>query len=392
MMAVQSKYCSLEKNSLVSIGDNNNAAGSNFLDFHRMTSESNDTYKILPMNLCLVSIQRKQFHFYSKALLKTLFVKLDSPNRFISFIETTDEISIILDEESLEGLKRYKEMIQSYQLNMDAIMLEQGSIWRGILIRSVDTSSGLSPANEHTKNLLEKSTPRSIYRYASILSANNISIFYHSLWTCDLLLVEEENFDKAVELIQNKVENADRELTEEQLVPPSMFKRKREPSEEENAESYDVESEELTALSENLCMCRLSRDQYQFHIKDMLNILWFEYRQLGEFFALASFEDENIIVANEKVFEILSLNSEDEKECTALSEGCQKIQFVPVMIHTSEGLGFDEAQIGVVSKLTGGLLSHSNPTSVIYFSTFVTDYILIQQEQLDSALNHLKEV
>lgn len=306
---------------------------------------TSDTFKILPMNLFLISIQRKQFHFYSKALLKTLFVKLDSPDRFISFIETADEISIILDESSLEEVKRYKEIIQSYQLNMDAIMLEQGSTWRGILIKSVndeETSDSNDP-NNGSKILLKKSTARSIYRYASILSSNNISIFYHSLWSFDLLLVEEENFEKAVELIQNKVENTDKSMKEEELVPPSMFLRKK-PSE---SESYDMEADELTTLDTKLYMCRLSSKQYQFHIKDLLNALWFEYKNIGDFFALASFEDENIIVGNEQVFEMLSLG-EDEIESTAITESEEKLQFVPVMIHTSEGLGFDEAQIGVV--------------------------------------------
>ncbi|KAG2377663.1 hypothetical protein C9374_009179 [Naegleria lovaniensis] len=347
-----------------------------------------DTFKILPMNLFLISIQRKQFHFYSKALLKTLFVKLDSPDRFISFIETADEISIILDESSLEEVKRYKEIIQSYQLNMDAIMLEQGSTWRGILIKSVVNHENASDyANNSSKALLEKSTARSIYRYASILSSNNISIFYHSLWSHDLLLVEEENFEKAVELIQKKVENSDQSVKEEELVPPSMFLRKK-PS--ENDDSYDAEADELTTLDTKLFMCRLSSKQYQFHIKDLLNTLWFEYKNIGDFFALASFEDENIIVGNEQVFEMLSLG-EDEIESTAVTESAEQLQFVPVMIHTSEGLGFDEAQIGVVSKLTGSLLSHSDKLAVIYFSTFVTDYILIQHDHLESALSHIKE-
>jgi len=135
----------------------------------------------LPYRLFLVSVQRDSLDSCIKPLLHLSFYS-DMRSTFFSYTDTDEEISLILDEESV---RYFKSAVGS---NVSFTVAPDG--WKAI---QVDEEATMIDATGIIANL---SAP---------LTDAGIGMIYLSAYECDLILVQESQIDEAVSCLFNKI-------------------------------------------------------------------------------------------------------------------------------------------------------------------------------------------
>jgi len=299
------------------------------------------TITTFPGRLHAASLGKDIVPTLTHTLLKVLFFTKSS-ERFISFTETPEEISLILDDET----------VKLFPTGTIKISEEP---WRGIQI-----SVGAAP--------FETGIVSSI---AAPLGRANINIFYFTTASTDYILVPESKFAAAKACLKR---NFTLEWTEENSDQSETL-----PQEQVNVEgpSNTLASFNQLITLPDLCLLLTSirPEQLTTCIKDLIKLIFFPQSSY-RFFSFTQLEDEVSLIIDEKSFS------------TFPSENLEVIlnsTWTP--IKRAHKAGFTET--GVVSALAAPL-SKAN-ISMLYMSSFQTAYILVQKVDCDKAVERLSE-
>jgi len=153
--------------------------------------------KTLPYRLFLVSIEKEMLEYCVKILLKLSFFS-DVKSTFFCFTDTEEEVSLILDENSLNYFKNATGPKFNLVIGPDC--------WRAI---QVDEDASMIDVSGIVANL------------SGPLTEAGIGMLYLSAYECDLILVQENQVEAAVSCLYNKIcikgESKRQEITKKTL-------------------------------------------------------------------------------------------------------------------------------------------------------------------------------
>lgn len=301
------------------------------------------TIEQLPQRLRLVSLSKESVPAFTHTLLNALFFCQSGP-KFISYTETNEEISLIVDEETFKifpqnSVQVSEEFWRAFQFSLGSSPLETGGL-------------------------------------VSIISAPlgraGISIFFLTTFNCDFILVQESKFQEAktclkanFPIVFNDEDTADSQhLDNFKSSPQSLGPSNIIP------ESFS----QLQALPDlSLCLTCIEPHNVEMAFRDLVHILFFGERSY-RFISFTQTTEEVSLIMDEQ-----SLSSfPREKLEIVLSE-----PWIP--IKRLKKRGFSET--GVVSAIAEPLAS----LNMLYMSSFQTGWVLVKKDDFSTAVKKLEE-
>jgi hypothetical protein len=129
----------------------------------------------IDIDVLLISINENNFSQIYYDLISSLFHS-QSNNKFVSFTQTNDEISLFIDKDSIT------ENLRNQKLNID------DDIYKVIEIHEFET--GINHIGI-------------VNKISSVFSKNNIPILYVNSFNKNFILVKKEDYDKVVEIVND---------------------------------------------------------------------------------------------------------------------------------------------------------------------------------------------
>jgi len=287
--------------------------------------------------LFLVTISKDSLDFCVKPIMNLAFFK--QSETFFSYTETEDEVSLLLDEPSLQYLQN------SLQKHNNVLVTSPGC-WKGIQV-----------AYEGPDQLNEIGLISSL---SASLTECGIPTLYLSQHKSDLILVQEDAVEKAVAQLSSRISST--QNLEQRF---STKAGKSQPS--------------------KIVVSTLPESLYILSAKDSSLLPNYTHSLLKEFFFPQNCK---------RLFSFTSSPSETsiimstDSMCAFPSTAFDIVPACWKAIHVgSEGsLGFSGNNVSLIS----GILARAN-VSLIYLSTFHTDFILVPGDQLESTLTSLRQ-
>jgi len=307
-------------------------------------SSSSESVGILPLKLYLASISRDHFESCIRILLKVTFF-IERKTSFFSYTETEDEVSLILDEDSLKTFE---------SIAPNPVSISPG-IWKAIQVYE-----GAAALNE-TGVISSLCTP---------LSKENISMIYLSTYNTDLILVKDEESSKALDLLKSAYQQK-RQSTPSST--PSHTDTSHKPANTPDT-SPTTGSQMLVSLLPNRLAIATFNDLPSFSSSTQALLKEFFFSPpTDRFFSFTASPTEVSMVINED-----SLGSFPEKSLLVHSSW-------RVLDVCASASGFMGSSVNTLSDA----LAKAN-ISIYYLSTFHTDFILVPENKVDAAIASLK--
>jgi len=335
------------------------------------------TIEQLPQRLRLVSLSKESVPAFTHTLLNALFFCQSGP-KFISYTETNEEISLIVDEETfkifpLNSVQVSEEFWRAFQFSLGSSPLETGGL-------------------------------------VSIISAPlgraGISIFFLTTFNCDFILVQESKFQEAktclkanFPIVFNDEDTADSQhldnfksspqsLGPSNIIPESFSQLQALPDlslcltwwtfipKEIRAKLFSLSITADISLFFNWlfdCFFSIEPHNVEMAFRDLVHILFFGERSY-RFISFTQTTEEVSLIMDEQ-----SLSSfPREKLEIVLSE-----PWIP--IKRLKKRGFSET--GVVSAIAEPLAS----LNMLYMSSFQTGWVLVKKDDFSTAVKKLEE-
>jgi len=299
--------------------------------------------KVLPHHMVLASLRKDQLQESTHALLKLMLFSQDNQEHFFSFTETSEEISLVLEENALSFFPA-----QTLQYT--------NQIWRIIQIDE-------GPLGFESTGIVSS--------ISGPLAANHISIYHLSTFLTDHTLVELESLSKAVSTLQE----AGFVFTNEELSPPSSPPTTKKSSKEAEATNGKTTQMVITRLPYQLYLARLPENWAEVAVKPLLHLLFFAFHE-DRFVSFTLTPSEASLILDNDAIGLFP------------SEIIEKCEYSWRALQICEGAyGFNES--GIVSKFAGPLAEAK--ISIFNLSTYFTDYALVADKDFDHAMSKLKE-
>eukprot|EP01091_Cochliopodium_minus_P020020 TRINITY_DN8612_c0_g1_i1.p1 TRINITY_DN8612_c0_g1~~TRINITY_DN8612_c0_g1_i1.p1 ORF type:complete len:332 (-),score=61.16 TRINITY_DN8612_c0_g1_i1:155-1117(-) len=307
-----------------------------------MEDDSQISISLYPHKLVIISIDRNKLNEYCHELLKFI---IDKEKPFYSLTISNSEISLVTEEE--------------YANNFQNCNKKHG--WYALLV-SVGASN--------TEGDLVQLT-------SSVLKEADIPIYYNSSFNDDFVLVEEINIKKALDSLskhfsiqievdgQNTcaLEHITKNLTEiNNNLTPNL------PTNESKS-CY-----ELRALQKELMMISLKEEEKTNYLQLILQLVFYTCNQFKyRFVNMTQYENEMSLLL-------------DKESYTEVFNGSQnhRIGYKAIKRNGKKGL----KEIGVINCLSSPLVQKN--LRVLYLSTFLDAFMLVQVNDFDSAYDLLK--
>jgi len=300
--------------------------------------------RVLPHRMVLASLRKDQLQESTHALLKLLLFQ-DNKEHFFSFTETSEEISLVLEE---EALSYFPEQTLQYT----------NQIWRIIQIDE-------GPLGFESTGIVSS--------ISGPLAANQISIYHLSTYLTDHTLVELESLSKAVSTLQE----AGFAFTNEELSPPSSpptTKKSPMSTEVTNGKTKTTQMV-ITRLPYQLYLARLPENWTEVAVKPLLHLLFFGSHE-DRFVSFTLTPSEASLILDNEAIGLFP------------SGIVEKCEYSWRALQICEGAyGFNES--GIVSKFAGPLAEAK--ISIFNLSTYFTDYALVADKDFDNVMDKLKE-
>jgi len=304
------------------------------------------TIDVLPKRLRLASMDKAMVPSYTHTLLRALFFS-HSASKFISYTETNDEISLIVDEETLElfpkdSIKVSEEFGRAFQFDLGSTPTETGSFVHGI------------------------SRP---------LGRAGISIFFLTTFNSDLILVQESKFQEAKACLKANFPTSI-VWDQEEPIDSNLLNRFMDmPPEDTKPNNIAPESfAQLQAFPDlSLCLTCIDPPHLEAAFKDLVQLLFFGQTSF-RFISFTQTDNEVSLIMDERSL----VTFPREKLEVILSD-----PWIP--IKRLQKKGFSET--GVVSSIAAPLSS----LSMLYLSSFQTGHLLVKKEDFQLAVGKLQE-
>lgn len=327
---------------------------------------------VLPQRLWIVQCAKEEMKFISYYIMKFFLISSEEKqSRFFSMTITKDEVSFIIDEETLqefplpdESQSILKSVIPSAQFCTDESAKKAGELaklqvcnvrWCGIQIFQGTlgiTSTGI------------------VHALATPLAQKNISIFNLSTYETDYVLVPENRIYDALEAIKGEFHI----LTEGVEELEKSFPRSSNTSPVETPVASKPTLHHLFPSDADFRLCGIKKDELLGHSASLLSLIFFP-PQPATFISFTETEDEVSLVLDKAILDSFSdlLYSDCGESWRLLKVG-------------DAPLGFTET--GIVSSLAE-CISGSN-INLFYVSTFSNDYVMVPTADFAKASTKLK--
>lgn len=291
-------------------------------------------------SLYLACLKREKIPQVSHALLNVFL--FSNASRFFSYVQTSDEITMVLDANMLSMFP--KDSLTIY-----------GEKWKGLKI--ILGSCGYSESGI-------------ISRLSKILSDNNINIHYLATYSTDYILIPEHKLVKALRCLRQR--NVDVTWDEEEedidLNVPTMVST-------EIPANACMSNAKLVMLPAKFCLASLKKADYPSCTQAILRCVFFPKRE-DSFFSFTEAEEEiSLIMDSESGKDLKSA------ECNILIEDDH---WRSVKRH--EKLSLDE--VGVVHAISRPLSEAG--VSLLYLSTYCSSFIMVREDRFQDSLTILR--
>eukprot|EP01134_Creolimax_fragrantissima_P000173 CFRG0173T1 len=313
---------------------------------------------------------------YTHSLLKVLVnLTLDdndtqtrSPSQFLHLVYTKEEVTVLFDssidllhEHDVENIENHKH--GHTNATNKAEKVRGLNIWpdEWCAITTVAGSSGHSP-------------DVSISSITHPLALVGVTVFYVSTYETDYLFVQKKNVHKAMRVFKSLgykvVDRRDQDNEREYLVDVDRHGHDELPDLKAEVQHNPRPLFAQNFMVEMACI----QNEQSGNISQTLSVLISHmFYRLPDFFSV-SFVDAEVTVVGES-----NTLSQLPVECLATSS---RYHVVRVGCDGNVGLGFEEA--GIVDKYVEPLQDRKVP--VYYLCTYLTDFILIDSDDFDSAV------
>jgi len=290
----------------------------------------------LPFNLYYASIPKYKLKESAADILKLLFFNTNSTNRFVSFTKTDDEISILLDNESINCFTP-----GTLQVSKD--------VWRPIQVHE-----GMAGIYE----------PSILNTVTTPLAVSGISIFNLCTFNYNFLMVRTSELDKAISCLRDnvfKLNVGDDEL--QQSVSKANL----------HMSKHLIESAWFKPYPKKLTFASLGKGNVERNVHPLIRLTLFE----EQFFSYTETPEEVSIIMEES-----SKSLFPRGYLTDFPETLRAVKMCNV------SLGFDET--GIVNAICTPLAQQK--IAMLNLSTFHTNYSLVEEKHLLEALDALSHI
>uniref|UniRef100_K3X9C5 CASTOR ACT domain-containing protein n=1 Tax=Globisporangium ultimum (strain ATCC 200006 / CBS 805.95 / DAOM BR144) TaxID=431595 RepID=K3X9C5_GLOUD len=346
-----------------------------FHPFLTTTSQANDTRD--GNDTPPPAVQHQQRHArLIPTLLELLFYSSErqgmdaSAPRFLSYVETQHEISIVFEEQLLS-------MFPDDALEYEPIR------WKALQVASAGTGAFLN----QLAVLTELTTQ---------LAKHNVSVFQISTYQTDYVLVKIEDLKVAITCLESfcyiEMENGDEVHISSSSLDDATDNANPVDMSPEGAQRDDlaVHHHVLSVPDIDLYLVQIDKSCVRRHMYNLIRLLFGHNVNVegnpsskGKLFLSYSETGDDIsVVTYDKVFveEMQSLASSGDQGVMVSPDSWKVVQV------GDTNLGF--AETGIVAGQTRVLLSSG--TMVFYLSTFATDFMMIKEDEWDDALPILR--
>eukprot|EP01097_Dermamoeba_algensis_P000906 TRINITY_DN1333_c0_g1_i2.p1 TRINITY_DN1333_c0_g1~~TRINITY_DN1333_c0_g1_i2.p1 ORF type:complete len:372 (+),score=111.15 TRINITY_DN1333_c0_g1_i2:45-1160(+) len=345
---------------------------------------------ILPNALRIVSIAKSRLPHFAFGLLKLIFQEQKSESRFLYITETEAEISLILDQQLL---CKFIEEVSAFYPSLPQMVREEST---GENDRERDYGekknesdpisicSGIWKAMQVPEGILDFQQQGMVHSFSTPLAEGGVSIYYLSSCDSDFILVAEKELGSALYHLRKKFRvQLDSEDSQVEHQIEEMYQRKREEEEKalrggDHAEGEKITKEKrrrkLRVLKEKLYLCKLKKEFSSILSGLLVKMIFFNHLNFFSYFETG--EDEAGIVVDA---DHLSLFPDDMIDVIG---DC----WSPICVDDGP-LGFVE--YGIVHSISAPLANNAITTQ-IYFSTYYTDYTMVREQEIDTAISCLK--
>jgi hypothetical protein len=305
-----------------------------------------DSITILKYQLYFVSLNKEIFQTHiPKYLLSLLLNPLE--DSFFSYTESNDEeISLVIDKASL-GL-----------IPSDGISVSPG-VWRAIQI--YEGPDALNAVGY-------------VRKYSEPLGKAGIFLIYLSTYNTDLIIVKEENIDRAYNILSEHFKNQDELVVlEDNLLSTSPnFMMERESTHKAYGKILTV-----SPLPNHLKVVYIQRKHIENHTLPILNILM-SAGQEDRFCTITFYGEEGYsFVLSEKDINLFNKNLKDYYIIHDNTWQTISIEY-----------GSKGFTIGIVNIVSNILAHHNIP--IYYQSTVNDDFIMVPAHLIDNAIKKLE--
>eukprot|EP01113_Clastostelium_recurvatum_P005402 TRINITY_DN12420_c0_g1_i3.p1 TRINITY_DN12420_c0_g1~~TRINITY_DN12420_c0_g1_i3.p1 ORF type:complete len:331 (-),score=55.28 TRINITY_DN12420_c0_g1_i3:56-1048(-) len=311
---------------------------------------------VLPFKLKLASLPRNQLPSCTHALLKILLFPT-SKNRFFSVADTDSEVSLVLEESCLSLFgEEASSLLQHSDQTWRAIKYDEGEL--GFEATGI-VSSITQP-----------------------LAKAKVPIYYLSTYTTDYFLVEDIELSKTIDVLSGSgfkfSEAAQDEGHDAKPMPPTPVAMIAQSPPHNNRPEGGAKSQLLiTKLPYQLYMSRLRRENFEKVACDLIRMIFYSTIE-KRFFSLTETPDEISLIFDHDCVSVL--------EGAGVSLETCKMSWRALQI--CEGANWSN-ESGLLSKFSQPLAEAS--ISIFNFSTYHTDYTLVEDHNLDLSLDKLSD-
>jgi hypothetical protein len=165
-------------------------------------SSSSIELRLLNYRLKILSIKKKRIHKFMYPLVKIAFTNKTKCN-FFSFIETNEDYSIVLDTQGFEELKPYLDLPESNPANHNENNQDESGDEEKELTLSQSDWIPMHICGEHLPGNMSMSKIANFL--ISPLAYWKISIMAISMYQCDYILVQEQDYEQVLCCLANHI-------------------------------------------------------------------------------------------------------------------------------------------------------------------------------------------
>jgi len=313
----------------------------------------------LPFRLFLVTVQKEQIDLYLKGLLHLAFLS-SQDSSFFSYSETDEEISFILDEQSLQI---FKDQSVSSLSGMSSSIVVFTECWKAIQV--YEGSSAINQVGL-------------VAKLSAPLASARLPIIYLSTYNTDLILVPEDKEKQALDLLKSNLAHKQKPqkkaASSENLKAALSSTASSRPS--VGSSTARPPQFVVTPLPHRLSISTFkSSDFTESNALTMLKLLVFHSSHTSRLFSITRCPGEMSFIMDKT-----SVSQFKENALEAHADTWRAIQVL------GEGTSTVGNNVNAFSQVLA-----SASIAIYYLSTFNSDFILVPEGKVDAAINCLKE-
>jgi len=212
-----------------------------------------------------------------------------------------------------------------------------------------------------------------VHSFSSPLAEGGITIYYLSSCDSDFILVPEKDLGNALCNLRKRFEV---KLDNEELEGGFSNMNVTEGTKDQKERGKEGKRRKLKVLKDHFYLCKLKNEFIDLLSGVVVNMILFQNQTFFSYFETGEGTSGIVVDANR-------LDHFPKEMIDVVGD-----QWIPIRVDDGP-LGFVE--VGIVNSISEPL-SRAKITAQIYFSTYYTDYTMVREKEIETAVNCLKEL